>query len=392
MSIHRRDPLHIRRKLLALALIVITGMVATVVFVFSSISTALYQDKKMDVLDLIDTGKGIAEYFHGLETDGKLTRQQAQRFAIHAIEATRFRNDGYLWIIDTKGNVVMHPMQPELDGKNALNLTDKKGDHIIRDFLRLANRGGGWLKYYWPRPSDPKHWYHKLSYIAPYEPWHWVIGGGIYLNDEQSQVEHDMLDTNAFMMMTLIVLITGGVTLLATSLYLSGKFMHQLETLAVDDPLTALHTRRYLIETAPILFSEQERRAQGHLAAIFFDIDHFKSINDRFGHACGDRVLGGIGHIIRQSVRPGDLATRYGGEEFVVLMLCREKAHAVNLAERIRELCGSQPFACGGKRVSLTISAGIAFRLDQEPLEGLLQRADEKLYQAKAQGRDRVVA
>jgi two-component system cell cycle response regulator len=138
------------------------------------------------------------------------------------------------------------------------------------------------------------------------------------------------------------------------------------------------------------------RMAQGGepVATLLIDMDHFKSINDTYGHAAGDEVLKEFALRLATSVRAIDVLCRYGGEEFVVVMPDTQQEDACRIAERIRLHVAGAPFRIHGGRdtISATISIGVASSHDPEDtLEALLQRADEALYEAKSGGRNRVV-
>jgi diguanylate cyclase (GGDEF)-like protein len=124
------------------------------------------------------------------------------------------------------------------------------------------------------------------------------------------------------------------------------------------------------------------------------DLDHFKRINDTYGHLAGDDVLKAFAELVRNCLRKEDLLARYGGEEFVVLLPGAAPAAAAILAERIREEVAARPFDANGRLVRVTVSQGVASEGgDTLPsLEAMLGRADEALYSAKNQGRNRVVA
>jgi len=128
-----------------------------------------------------------------------------------------------------------------------------------------------------------------------------------------------------------------------------------------------------------------------YLSVIFFDIDHFKEINDRYGHALGDKVLANIGTTIKYVIRKSDLGIRYGGEEFLVVMLSNSKDDVIQVTERIREQSHKLVFGDENKNINITLSAGISFREEGEDFESMIKRADENLYKAKNSGRDRLV-
>ena len=133
---------------------------------------------------------------------------------------------------------------------------------------------------------------------------------------------------------------------------------------------------------------------QGQLAIIMLDIDHFKSVNDQFGHKAGDEVLSCVAAIIKKSLRQGDIAGRYGGEEFIVLVSDLSSVLCFNIAERIRQAVAQRSVEIDGTIISVTISLGLA-SIDPDrvlPLSVMISRADQALYRAKEQGRNRAVA
>jgi two-component system cell cycle response regulator len=164
--------------------------------------------------------------------------------------------------------------------------------------------------------------------------------------------------------------------------------------MAILDALTGLHNRRYM-ETHLATLAEQASSRGKPLALMILDIDFFKSINDTYGHDAGDDVLREFAVRIRKSIRGIDLACRYGGEEFVIVMPETDLTVAGMVAERLRRSIAGETFAVnkGTKRIDVTISIGLA-TLDHkgEPVADVLKRADMALYQAKHDGRNRVVS
>lgn len=170
--------------------------------------------------------------------------------------------------------------------------------------------------------------------------------------------------------------------------------MQQSFELAVTDPLTGLANRRYLENHLKVLFNRAAARGRP-LSVCITDIDRFKSVNDTYGHDAGDEVLKEFASRIRASVRGADLACRFGGEEFVVIMPDTEPDQATQIAERLRCAIEEQEFKLGGSGIAIhmTASMGIACNLaGAETPEQLLKQADVALYQAKNSGRNRVVA
>jgi diguanylate cyclase (GGDEF)-like protein len=161
----------------------------------------------------------------------------------------------------------------------------------------------------------------------------------------------------------------------------------QILATSLTDPLTGIGNRRRLEQALEQEFARAERSGRT-LSAFMADLDHFKSVNDSYGHEIGDKVLAAFGQLLRRRIRAGDTAARFGGEEFVVLMPETDLANAVLIAERVREaLAGCLIAPLPGP---VTASFGVAELAAGEPARSLLSRADKALYEAKHTGRNRV--
>jgi two-component system cell cycle response regulator len=163
--------------------------------------------------------------------------------------------------------------------------------------------------------------------------------------------------------------------------------------MAVVDPLTGLNNRRYFETHLSALVEQAANRARP-LSLMVLDIDHFKSVNDTFGHDAGDQVLKGFAGRVRKVVRGADLLCRLGGEEFVVVMPDTPLEVAHRIAERVRRTVEQDVFAVGseGRVIPVTVSIGLAERGHDAWPEGLLRKADMALYRSKHEGRNRVTA
>ncbi|EFO79957.1 serine/threonine protein kinase [Oscillochloris trichoides DG-6] len=167
------------------------------------------------------------------------------------------------------------------------------------------------------------------------------------------------------------------------------RMFQEMHTLAGTDPLTRLYNRRRLTELAEAAFRHAQK-TNGNIAAIFIDIDHFKDVNDTFGHGVGDKVLEYLASLLRQ-VRSSDIVARYGGEEFVIISIGHTTQHVRLFAERLRQEVAQQPVNLPEGQIAITISLGVASLTPQiESLAALLRFADQALYQAKTSGRNRV--
>ncbi len=164
--------------------------------------------------------------------------------------------------------------------------------------------------------------------------------------------------------------------------------------MAITDQLTGLHNRRYMSRHLDTLISSAHKSGKP-VAFLIMDIDYFKSVNDTYGHDIGDEVLREFASRISANVRGIDLACRYGGEEFVVVMPDTDVAFACTVAERLRRSVEANPFVISRApgKLNITISIGIAgSEGNSDSADALLHRADQALYRAKREGRNRVIA
>lgn len=161
---------------------------------------------------------------------------------------------------------------------------------------------------------------------------------------------------------------------------------------ANTDPLTQLANRRSLFQLASASLAKMRRKGE-HFSVVIIDIDHFKRINDTYGHQTGDYVLVELSKVLVNAIREGDILARMGGEEFVVASPFTNRLAALVLSERLRKSVESASFEFEGNRLAVTISLGIATLNDEEDdIDKLLGRADSRLYLAKEKGRNRICA
>ncbi|MEX0819025.1 MAG: GGDEF domain-containing protein [Pirellulaceae bacterium] len=156
---------------------------------------------------------------------------------------------------------------------------------------------------------------------------------------------------------------------------------------ARTDKLTALPNRRAFDDELSRRMAEW-RRHETRVSVVILDIDHFKTFNDRFGHAAGDAVLVDVARVMQTAIRESDLAARLGGEEFAVVLAGVEASEARRTAERIRKAVAANAFRYEGTTLRVTVSCGVAQALTSEDGTSLLKRADEALYASKAAGRN----
>ena len=168
------------------------------------------------------------------------------------------------------------------------------------------------------------------------------------------------------------------------------KIQHQKYIQANCDSLTKLYNKRFFTDIISKEFS-YSKRTKSPLSLLMLDIDHFKKINDTYGHLLGDTVLARVGEVIKKSVRHENIACRFGGEEFVIILRNTGPLAAELVAERIRKSIESYEIAGGSNVIKVTVSIGIATydHHNFETFEELIKFADELLYESKLKGRNR---
>ena len=171
-----------------------------------------------------------------------------------------------------------------------------------------------------------------------------------------------------------------------------SKLEQELESVrqeSKEDFLTKLYNKRALDEFFTMKDAEYERYGRNY-SVVMFDLDHFKSVNDMYGHEAGDAVLTAFAAILKQEARSVDIVGRYGGEEFIAILSETDTQGGVVFAEKVRKYVQKARFMYKGKRIEVTVSSGVSERKKHVSLKALINSADEYLYKAKKDGRNRV--
>jgi two-component system cell cycle response regulator len=171
---------------------------------------------------------------------------------------------------------------------------------------------------------------------------------------------------------------------------IENSYHEEIYRLTTVDGLTQVYNKRYFVEMLEREISRCHRYGR-HLTLILFDLDHFKQINDTYGHLAGDFVLKQVAQVIKAKIRREDLLARYGGEEFAILLPEIDPEQGLTFAEKIRQIVENYPFVFEETRIRVAVSLGVASVLGElmQPAE-FIKRADEQLYRAKRSGRNRV--
>ncbi|MDY0013994.1 MAG: methyl-accepting chemotaxis protein [Rhodocyclaceae bacterium] len=179
-------PKTIRGRLLLGLLISLIGMLSVVISGLISERSSMLAERAAKTQNLVETAVGLAAHYHGLQQKGELDETAARAAALKAVGALRYDKDNYFWINDLNARMVMHPIKPDLDGKDLTDFKDPNGLHIFVLFAeKVKTEGGGVVAYHWPKPGqvDPVA---KISYVQGFAPWGWVVGSGIYVDDVEA--------------------------------------------------------------------------------------------------------------------------------------------------------------------------------------------------------------
>jgi len=179
----------VRSKLVVLSLIGTIGMVVVLIFGLMSEYGNVATDREIKTRHLVESTHALIAHYQQQEAAGALTREQAQQAALAAVKSLRYDGREYFWVNDMNAVMLMHPLKPELDGKSVADFKDPDGKFLFREFVDVVRtQKAGFVHYQWPRPGaeTPQP---KLSYVKGFEPWGWIVGSGIYIDD----LHHDFM-------------------------------------------------------------------------------------------------------------------------------------------------------------------------------------------------------
>ncbi len=228
MSILRN--LTISLKLWLLILFTAVGMIATTLVALEEYHQGLMQEKELQTRALVETTISIMADLESQANAGAMTREQAKERALEEIRSLRYNESNYFWINDLDARMVMHPIKPELNGKDMSSFTDPQGKRIFAEFARVAKQNGeGVVPYLWPKPGSEEP-VSKISYIKGYIPWGWAIGTGVYVDDVEAEFW-----SHASKLGILALILLGLILGLATAITRSIVKPIKATTLALDD-------------------------------------------------------------------------------------------------------------------------------------------------------------
>lgn len=188
------------------------GVVSIGILLIFVLRDSVFEGRQQDVRSAVSIGYSLIEYYSGLEQSGSLSRAEAQEAAKAAIRTIRYEGSEYLWINDYDARMVMHPIKPELNGRDLADFKDPNGKRMFSAFADVVKEAGsGFMEYSWPKPGSDQP-VRKISYVKGYQPWHWIVGSGVYTDDVEKVVHKNALIAATVVLITLIAV--AGVSVL----------------------------------------------------------------------------------------------------------------------------------------------------------------------------------
>lgn len=386
------------------------------------LSTSIIKEKKLFIRNAVERTFFLIESVRAQVLSDKLqknlTQAQIKSISIdrisNFIRNVRLANNGYIWvnhILDYQGGDKyavrrVHPNMPDSEGLLlSTNMLDIHGNKPYETELNGINQNGEIYFEYYFNKMDSLKVAHKMSFAKLYKPYDWVIASGVYLDDVDLLIEretkkmqeiHNKQKKYAFFLslgaslisIVMIIFFEKKIRKLILSYEQKiNKYTKKLEIRSITDGLTGLYNR---LKLDSVFVSELWRAARYKtpLSIIMIDLDHFKNVNDTYGHLIGDQVIREVATILKDNTRSVDTVGRWGGEEFLIICSENELKGAKQLADKIRKRIELHNFPAIG---SVTCSFGISTFHDGDSQDSMMERADKALYRAKKNGRNTTV-
>ncbi len=360
---------------------------------------------KKTAKDRVNLAYGIIDTIYKNETQHNASKKEIICMIQQVLDKLRWDKKGYIFVFDYKGNTIFH-INKHYMKINRWNW-ERHGVKVVRNLIiaSLKNPAGTYVKYLAYNPNGTP--IEKISYLKIYKPLKIIIGSGVYLNYlnkkllQNQQTQQNL--SNTIIKNIIFISILTTLLLIVVMYILSSKIKNifkrynkeiekekeKLFIRANFDTLTGLYNREHFLCEAQKALNTI-RRDNSKLAIMFIDIDRFKEINDSKGHDTGDKVLKIIADRLNKSVRPNDIVSRFGGDEFVVLFNnILDKYSPIELSQRLLETI-KEPIIIDNQEHYISASIGISIAPDDAiKINHLIKYADTAMYKSKEQGKDR---
>ncbi|MEO5333309.1 MAG: bacteriohemerythrin [Magnetococcus sp. YQC-5] len=215
--------LSLQNRIGVMILLAVLGIFLTGELTLAAKKQGMLEDRNLKTRHLVESAHHVLHYFHDKQTAGELTEAQAKEAAKGVVKSLRYGENDYFWINDLTPTMIMHPLKPELDGKNLSDFQDPEGKKLYVAFAEVAQKQGfGYVDYFWDRQRDSSDLHvEKISFVMLFKPWGWVIGSGIYIDDVEKTFRQD-LGTLA------IEIILNALVLIAAAFWIARSILHQV--------------------------------------------------------------------------------------------------------------------------------------------------------------------
>ena len=218
--------------LIGLSLLLVAGVM---IFTLRDTASGLEDERRSLLLTVDEVALSLIEQKYSLETSGALSRAEAQRSALDELGKIRYGESGYLWVNDLKQVVLMHPIKPELNRQDVTDMKDPNGKALFVEFVKTAKaKRSGFVDYIWPKPGV-KEPVRKLSHVALFEPWGWVVGNGVYLDDLDAKFWQTARSAMIIAIVGAIVMLAGAFTIIRSVIRPLARLREAMNRIAAED-------------------------------------------------------------------------------------------------------------------------------------------------------------
>ena len=362
-----------------------------------------YNERQYDkIKNDVDRVVNFIEY----STKFKETLEEIEKTTLDRVNHIDMTNSPYMFILklikpsggENFAKIIFYNNRNDVvDKLISSNKVDIDKKHFLEKVVNDIDEHGYSYAIYKHEKPNQKSINKKLTYFYLYKPLQWIITSSVYLDEVNKEIEKKELELekhirntiylSLFLLVMFSLLVVVVFYRISNQVYNEIKKNEQkLKLLATIDELTGAYNRRAFLELIK-KNSYRSKRYNEHLSLMIFDIDFFKKINDTYGHGVGDHVLKSLVRVVFENIRQEDLLARWGGEEFIILMPQTSLKSAFDLAERLRKNIEKYEFPKVGR---VTVSLGLAEFSSKDDIESFIKRADDALYTAKGNGRNRV--
>lgn len=236
----------VANKLQIFAILPLVSLLFLAWIELSEIKTVMIENRMEKTKSIVEVAHSVLKHYYDYERKGIMSRQQAQKEALDAIQYLRYEGEEYFWVNDMQPNMIMHPFKPQLNGKDISGVKDPDGVALFIEMVNVVKKeGGGFVEYKWPKPGlDEKEPVPKISYVSGFAPWGWIIGSGLYVDDVGSSFAKQLYLTFGYIILSQIVIGFLAFTLARSIAVPVNNVASMMRKLAAGEDVDVEHTER----------------------------------------------------------------------------------------------------------------------------------------------------